>query len=146
MNKEKYALLDNAMELIKKDNGSEIYVLSDKLPEKEREELANIAYNISETTQGFDLPYEILNDAINFVVELELSDLEDENFDWQDINSDTFASVYTATRLSYLNHWNQDEISSLLKEYQCDISEACMFWYDERVKEAIEMIINWLNK
>lgn len=139
MNKDKFALLDNAIELIKKDNGNEIYVLSSKLPEKEREELVSIAFNISETTQGFDLPYEILNNAINFV-----SDMDMENQDWRD-NAIEFASVYNAERLSYLNIWNKDEISSIVGEYQTDISGACAIWYDERVIEAIQMVLDWLN-
>lgn len=57
------------------------------------------------------------------------------------------ASVYTATRLSYLNVWNQGDISQLMHNNDiADIETACAYWFDERVIEAGNLIINWVNE
>lgn len=143
MNKAKFEALDHAIRSEERD-GEIIYLLNQEaLTPEQYDALRDIAFNIDEEAHSLNLTYEILNDAVNFVSELEPKDLND---DWRDQLSDTFASVYTATRLDYLNVWNQDDITAIVREYQCDIQEACAYWYDEQVSTAIDAIIEWLNK
>ena len=54
------------------------------------------------------------------------------------------ASVYTSTRLSYLNQSNQYDITEVLKECSCDIATACAIWYDRKVAEACEELVAYI--
>jgi hypothetical protein len=54
-----------------------------------------------------------------------------------------FASIYYNEQLAYLNANNQDEILDILKEYDCDsISNACAIWFETKVKEVIQTLID----
>lgn len=55
------------------------------------------------------------------------------------------ASYYTEDRLSYLNIWNQDEVTEILKSGVDDISTACAIWYDRQVEQACFIINKWIN-
>ena len=116
--------------------------------EKILEEIKAIQFELNEETGTFELDYSIMNDACNYVSELEHKDLADPNWDYLDhMDMGEFASVYTADRLSYLNIHNQDEVSQIMREYSLDdIQTACAVWYDRQVERAIGLLIEWLRK
>lgn len=143
MNKEKMSVLDFAIVSEEKNDKQRYFLNTDKLSEEYQESLRAIAFEIHDDTSDFDLTYEILNDACMFVSELEEEEIKDDN--WRDSATLEFASVYTQARLEYLNQNNEYNITEIMRECECDIQDACAQWYDERVNEAIDMVINWLK-
>lgn len=135
MTKKDYETLVNCVEQRKRDNDDEFYCLKDNTPEDIKRLLQDAVYENDQ--HDFDLNYEMLNDALNELNEVEFEDLA--RYDVYDSESE-FASVYTAVRLGYLSIWNQDEITEKLKECECDIQTACAVWYDEQVKQLIQTI------
>lgn len=139
---EKKAIFDRAYKTKKvEDAREEITVINDELPEAEYTAVMNIQHDLNEHTGTFELDYEIMSRASDIIADLTLEDLE--RADIYELTADS-ASVYTATRLAYLNIWNQDEISDKLKEFGCDIATACAIWYDEQVAYACELIRNYI--
>ena len=98
--------------------------------------LSDLTRNIE--SGNFDLDYKILQSTLAYLDDndLELDDLLNDNFE-MNYNFDGFASIYTNERLSFLNCNNQSEITQVLKEIECDIQEACAYWYDQKVESAI---------
>lgn len=94
-----------------------------------------------------DLDYEIFSKAIDIMVDLFSEAYVEEEIDERiyELSADT-ASVYIYDRLAYLNIWNQEEISDILKEHQTDdIQSACAVWYDKEVERACFFIRDWVN-
>lgn len=88
-----------------------------------------------------DLDYEIFSKACDIIGELSLDELKDEDKASELIQEQEPASVYTADRLAYLNIWNEDEISDMMKEYSISsIAMACAIWYDEQVQSACHLL------
>ena len=136
MTENEYKVLVDSCVSKKRDNGDEFYCLKDGLDKSIEQLIHDVMYEIDESF-NFDLRYSVLNDALNALSEIELKDLPE--FDPYETESE-YASVYTDTRLSYLNNWNQDEITEKMKEYDCDIQTACAVWYDDQVKELLQAL------
>jgi hypothetical protein len=132
-----YAILTDSIELRKKDNGNEYYCRKDNTPKYIETILTDTVFAIDQECHSLDLAYTILNDVINELAEIELKDLPE--YDIYE-NQTEFASVYTATRLEYLNMWNNEEITQKVKECECDIQTACAIWYDEQVINGFNFI------
>lgn len=103
-------------------------LIQDNHPETEK--LLEIVYAIREEWAETDKAYEIVSQAVDIVVE------------WYDEDTSIeSASVYTRERLDYLTIYNQDDITNIVKKYNCDIATACAYWYDERVRQAVNLLI-----
>lgn len=80
---------------------------------------------------SFDLSYEIVHDAADFI----------NNDGNAEAESHEFASLYTADRLDYIDNSNQQEISDIFKEMGCDdIATAAAIWYDQKAIEAFNAL------
>lgn len=135
--KERYESVCSAFVQKKRDDGTEFYCFADNAPE-ELKDLFLEHYEVR------DQDYEIMYDASSEIEDTELADIikEDGNELFYEIES---ASVYNADRLSYLNIWNDDEISGIFKEYLCEsISQACAMWYDRQVEEACNLLREYI--
>lgn len=141
----KIDLLGKAMELKKRDNGEEFYCFTDTAPE----ELRALFLDNYEVR---DLDYEIFSRAIDEIM-IDWTDSEGDidNFE-RDVkgkieDTQDFASIWTSERLAYLSVHNEDEIKDKMDEYGAEsISNACAWWYDDQVKNAIDLIITkYLN-
>jgi hypothetical protein len=125
-----------------KDERERMKVINDKLPNEFHHDIMDIQFKLNEITGTFELDYDIMSDACDIICNLTPKELEDAP-DFYDLAGDS-ASAYTSTRLGYLNMNNQADISDKLKEYDCDISDACAAWYDEMVAGACELIMNYV--
>jgi hypothetical protein len=148
MNKqEKIISLETAMTRSRRDEkneDSEFYHFTDDAPR----ELVDLYLKDYEVR---DVDYESFSDAIDVVIEVH-NNLDDELTDDEiveriyEMSSDS-ASVYTQTRIEYLNIWNQYEISETMREYSLDdISTACAVWYDRQVEQMAIIINDWVNE
>lgn len=143
---EKLASLKDAMKVSKRQmegvsNGESFYHFTDSAPE-ELKEIYLSNYEVR------DIDYETFSMAIDFIAD-KYADAPEESHDGMEIvifeRDEEFASVYTGMRLSYLNVWNQDEISAMVKENDCTIEAACALWYDKQVETAALLINDWVN-
>lgn len=138
--KEKLELLSSAYVTKKvEDERERITVLSDALPEEAHKAILDIQFKLNEETGTFELDYEIMSDACGIVADTDMSELSEADF-----YENECSSVYTATRLSYINLNNQSDISEIGREYGVDIAEAAAHWYDEKVIRACEMLRDWV--
>lgn len=117
------------------DEREQIKIINEALPEEVQKAIRDIQHKLNEQTGTFELDYEIMADACGIVT----NDITLPEADFYELANDS-ASVYTGTRLSYLNISNQEEISEKAKEYGCDIATACAVWYDEQVATACELL------
>ena len=120
---------------------ADIYLISDKCDPELKSVLMGLIYdeNIGGT---HDLGYEIVSNAIDILVDNSEDGSLNED-DLMDLCNDS-ASVYTATRLSYLNPYNESEITNRIKDFDCDIQTACAIWYDNMVYEAVTKLFAWV--
>lgn len=133
--------VEEAMERRERERNGEkepFYVITEQTS-KESPELCELLRDIiwDERIGGEeDLSYEIVATACSELV-------NDFQFDEEtDFYENECASVYTAERLSYLNNWNQEEISQKLREFggDTDIATACAIWYDDMVRGVMERL------
>ena len=136
MNKKDFTTLVNCLEQKTRDNGDKFYCRKDNTPSKIVVAMQYIMFK--NDNHDFDLNYEIMNDALNELYDQDFKDLSD--YDVYNSESE-YASVYTSERLSYLNNWTEDEITEVMKEYECDIQTACAIWYDQQVKNIITELL-----
>ena len=91
-----------------------------------------------------DQDYMIFNHAIDTLIDIfpieQREDLEEQIEEW----CSDIASYYTAERLELLNVWNEEEITEIVGDCNCSISEACAMWYDNQVRGAAQVIIDWI--
>lgn len=123
-------------------DGEKFYHFSGSAPE----ELENLYLEHYEVR---DIDYETFSRACDIVSEIyeETPEADNEKIEEgiYERASDS-ASVYTSTRLEYLNIWNQDEISDIMREYGTeDIATACAIWYDRQVEQATIIIKDWIE-
>lgn len=137
--KEQYQELLNGLETKKRDNGEKFICRKNELSNEVEEIIKEVTYNINDNTHDFDLTYEILDSALRELSNFDFEDIIQEDFDVLE-NFDTAASYYTSDRLSYLNAWNEEDIVAHMNGNS--ISEACAYWYDEQVQNAMAVIIN----
>jgi hypothetical protein len=137
---EKINLIGKAYTTKKVDDDRElIYIHNEEQPKEFQEAIKDIQFNLNEETGNFELDYEIMANACDNISIYTPEELEEVNF-----NEDTYASPYTATRLSYLNINNQEEISTICRGYGIDIQAACADWYDEKVVRACDMLRDYI--
>lgn len=138
--KEKLALLGSAYVTKKVDDAREqIRIMNDALPADFIEGIKKVQFTLNEETSTFELDYEIMSDACSLITDNcnDIQELQDADF--YELSSDS-ASVYTATRLSYLTIQTQDEVSEISKEYECDIATAAAVWYDQKVASVCGLL------
>lgn len=118
-----------------------IYLITDKCDSGLKSVLMGLIYdeNIGGT---HDLGYEIASQAIDILVDNSEDGSLDED-DLMDLCTDS-ASPYNNTRLSYLNIFNEHEITDRIKDFSCDINTACAIWYDNMVYEAVTKLFAWV--
>jgi len=88
--------------------------------------------------------YEIFSKACDIIANIDISEITNDNAE-DIINEAEPASVYTSDRLEYLNIWNEDEISDIMKEYSIDsISTACAVWYDQQAQNAARLLRDYI--
>lgn len=132
-NIEKYNQIANAFKI---HGDKEIYVFSDEVNDEVKKMIQNIMYD---NIENFDLAYEVAGKACEYIANTPLEKLQEAN-----TYEAEHASVYTATRLSYLNVQNQYDITEVLKECECDIQEACAIWFDRAVQVIAENLIAYI--
>lgn len=136
------ASLEKAMEVTKRDDGTEFACFSDHAPEELRG-LFLKHYAIHYSVR--DIDYKIFSDACDAVTRA-WNDVDGEKGllrEWIDDNCNEFASIYNAERLAYLSVFNDDEVADTFRSYACEsISMACAYWYDNKVKDAMRIIID----
>lgn len=138
---ERLDLLSRAYTVKKVDDEREqITVINDELPEEARNAIRDLQFKLNDETGSFELDYEIMSDACSLLSDIELADLEE-----ADLYEHESASVYTSTRLGYLNSNNQGEIGDLMQEMGLsDIADGAAYWYDRQVTTAAEMLREWV--
>jgi len=135
---EKINVLTTAMKQSERDDKTEYYHFTPEAPE----ELQNLFLEHYEIR---DIDYMIFSRACDVVNEAYRSEYKNIDDGIYEQASDS-ASYYTAERLTYLNIWNQDEISDMIKnEGAGDIATACAMWYDRQVEQASFIINEWIN-
>jgi len=130
--KQKFEYVAKAMTQSEREDGTEFYHFTDEAPE----EFVDLFLSHYEVR---DLDYEIWNDACIWISERDYKAFIKDDFEYNDMS---FASVYNADRLAYLNVWNEDEIADYTKQGYGNISVACAYWYDNQVENAIYFIRN----
>jgi len=135
MTKEDYSILVSCIELAKRDDGTEFYRVKDGTPDHVAKIVSDVVFKADEDIHSWDLSYEIANDALNALYDVELDNLSE--FDIYEQDSE-HASIWTAARLEYLTMWNQDEIADKVRDYDCDIATAAAMWYEEQVNYMVE--------
>jgi hypothetical protein len=140
--KQKIEALGTYMTYSKREDGTGFHHFTDNAPEElkdlylEHYEVRDIDYDTFST--ALDIVSEIYGDKPEATEEEATDDLYERASD--------SASVYTADRLAYLDIWNEDEISELMREYgEHSIATACAIWYDRQVEQAGAIIIGWIN-
>lgn len=134
---EKYNAVTTAYETKKVEDSREtISIIKDETPQEVREMLLTMHQDLD---VGFDLSYEIMHEVSDALKEISLEELPT-----AELHENEFASVYTATRLSYLAIDNQYDITEIVKETSTDIQTACAIWYDRKCTEAAEMLRDYI--
>jgi hypothetical protein len=124
------------------DEKSSFYCMKDNVPTDIAQTLKDIVYN---KNNGFDIPYMMLDDALNILYSIELDRILDDSFDIYNYDGD-IGSVYTSDQLEYLNLNTQQEISDIMREYDLtDIASACSYWYDQEVRDMVNEIIDYIK-
>lgn len=117
-------------------NDAERVVLNESCPLYAQ--VCNVQFKLNEDTHSFEVDYSIMSDACDALSAVDADDIDE--VDNYELAMNT-ASVYTAEQLSWLNIWNQAEISEIVREHGCDIGTACAVWYEQQVALAIEMLL-----
>ncbi len=128
-------MLQCAMTCSERDTGEHYFHFTDDVDK-------NLLDMFLENYNVFNLDYEIFSKAIDTIVEA----FEDCNGkDLQGYIQENYtehASIITYERLQYLNNYNDDEIASIMREYDlATVSVGCAYWYDNQVQYAIEKIL-----
>lgn len=142
----RYNAVANAMTT--KERGDEtIHVYSEDLDEATREELMRIQ---CDSGNSFEISHDIMADACAIIDGLTLDGSGSESLTDEDAldlyaEADGSASVYTYTRLQYLDNNNEGEISDIMNdEGITDISDACAIWYDRQVESYAEQLREYI--
>ena len=127
------------------DLHKEIVIINEALTPEQNEAINAIQFKLNDETGSFELDYEIMQSACSIVGDLTLEEVKKSSEEGNSYElADNAASVYTGTRLAYLNIYNQDDISVKMKEYNCDIATACAVWYEDMTALVIEMLIAYI--
>lgn len=130
--KQKIQCLALAMTLSERSNGTSYHHFTDEAPE-ELKDLFLSRYQVR------DQDYDIFSSACDVFSSYDIKDIQDGNID------DDFSSPYTSDRLACLTVWNQNEITNYIRNSDCDIQEACASWYNDEVRNAVNILLEWIN-
>lgn len=138
------ALLPHLMEQSERDGNADdtYYHFSDMAPESLKDTYLK-HYEVR------DQDYQIFSEACDVVAEV-YETRKDKSRDEAEIDiyeSDMeYASVWTQERLGYLNMWNEEEISEVMKQgIFTSIADACAYWYDKQVEQAAIILNDWVH-
>lgn len=95
-----------------------------------------------------DIDYETFSRACDIVSEIyseKPNATEDEVTDDIYERASESANPYIAVQLSYLNIWNQDEITEYVRTLGLNIAQACAVWYDKQIEQSAVLINEWVN-
>ncbi len=138
--KEKIAVLEKAMTVSKRDDGSTWTHFTEEAPE-ELKDLFLEHYNVRE------LDYDTFSEACDVVSEV-YADMpkatDDQATEAIYERSSDRASYYNDDRLEYVTIWNQDEVADIVRESGCDVATAGAIWYDRQVEQASIIIKDWI--
>lgn len=140
---EKIASLPIAITTSKRNDDTTYHHFSDSAPE----ELRDIFLEHYDVKDG---DYERFGEACDLLAEI-YNDNEQEQDGMSPIEemiyerASEIASTYTAVRLEYLNHWNQEDITEYVKQMEVDIATACAIWYDKEVENMCFIIKEWVE-
>lgn len=119
--------------------GIDYEVIKDDAPAPVRDILMKVSDAMYEDCKDLDLAHDITARAA-LLGGYRL--VEEDAPDPSELAQNT-ASPYTARRLEYITVHNQDDISELMKEYELDdIATAAAVWYENRVAEAVRLILD----
>jgi len=123
---------------------NDIYILSDNIDNETRDTMQTMqrALDVS-----FDLSYEIMAKACDIYAEAWANNEDSPTLLMEYIqeNYQDYASVYPYEQLSWLDNNNQQNISDIVKEYDCDIATACKKWYESKVYAVCWHLDAWVN-
>lgn len=154
---EKIAVLDKAMTVSKRDDGTEYHHFTDDAP-RELQDLYLEHYEVRDDDYArFMRAIEIVADVFDedntsrvYHEEnhMELEGTEDDRItDAIYEEASESASIWNEERLSYLNIWNEEEISQEMRDTgEHSIAQACANWYDRQVEQAAIIIKDWVLK
>lgn len=153
--KERIEYIENAFTSKKvEDQRESIIIINDLLLGDNSELMRDMLFKLGEEmgNGSFELSYEVMSQACDIMSEV-YNEMEMTGEEYT-ISDDTIyersndnASVYTATRLSYMNIWNENDIADIMKEYGTEsISTACAIWYDKQVQSACFIIKEFIEK
>lgn len=131
----------------KDDPEEEFYHFTDTAPEELKDKFL-------EHFEVRDTHYEIFSKACDIMAEIYgkehkvsgkmLQEVIEGNI--YDRSADS-ASVSTTDRLGYLDMWNEEEVSQIMREYgEYSIATACAIWYDKQVEQACFIIKDWIEQ
>jgi hypothetical protein len=144
--KQRYDLVCNAYTTMKKGDDTIAILDTDKLSAGDQAMFQKWQADLDVT---FDRSYEIMADACNIISEKTLDGNYRDSLIGDDLDffadADGRANVYTGVQLSYLNVYNQQEISEIFKdESQDNIAQACSSWYTQKVVDACETLKDFI--
>lgn len=132
LNATQYFEIKNAFTTSIHNNGDEYTIIKDSQASLLKI-LLDIISDINNDWASYNLSYDIVSQAVNLLP----SDLEKlKDFDAYKVQVDS-TSACTWKRLQYLTVNNQSEISGIIPDIWGDIADACAYWYNEQVKNAI---------
>lgn len=145
--KQLYTQLQSSMSSREEADRKTIYYITDTVTDKSlKDTLINIVYDDLECNN--DIAYSILNSAINVFDDIDYEDIPSSQDDFDTYlykNEDEYASYYTATRLSYLDVNNENDIAAIIKDYEFQsISEAAAYWYDDQVRNTLYTLYDFI--
>lgn len=138
--KEVCASLNDAYENAKRDDGTEYTRLNEK--HALYTELKDVLFAFQDDV-SLELSYKIMGRACIALADHadHTNDDDLQDVDAYELANDT-ASVYTASQLDYIDNNNQSEIADIVREYDCDIGQAAAIWYEQKVAQAIELLLD----
>lgn len=152
MTKETYNELLNSMDKKERNEGKEDYYtfINDNVAGKLKDYLISLVYSDEGIASGDNnLNYDILYKAISFIANQGYTLAEFKKLSISDVTamqSDSFASIWTNERLSYLNNYNEDSISNIFTEYACSlISDACAYFYNASVETTLYQLQEYIK-
>ena len=144
---EKYNAIINAYETKEAVNDSRktIQVIKATTSQEIGDKLVDIQYALD---IDFNLSYEVTSKACDIISSLTIEQIQSPNIDLNELVQNA-CSVYTWDQLQVLDANNQAEITDIIKEHNSndvDIACACAIWYDNKVTEALQALINYINQ
>jgi hypothetical protein len=138
---EKIKALETAMTVSKRADESEYTHFTDEAPE-ELKDLFLTHYEVRDIDYiTFSRACDIVSEIYADKPEISKDDAEEDIYE----RASDSASPYNATRLEYLNIWNQDEVADYVRDLNVDISTAAAYWYDKQIEQSAVLINEWVN-